>query len=397
VKFNKDHYIMPAIFFAALIIRLIFVVKSANVVLSSDAAGYDMLGLSIANGSGFSDIFGNPYSFYPPGYPFFLSMIYRLFGHSYLAVRVIQSVVGSLNCVLIWLIAKALGAKRAGVIAAVISVIYFPFIKSTELLLTELIFTFLLLLMTFLLVRAQKILTFQNVIIAGILLGIAVLTRATMIFYILFALPVFIFGAVSSRSNFFKKYVIFCLVFIIIVVSWTIRNYSVYHKIVPIATQGGATLYSSYCPPGGIFGKLATEDDPVIAEAARIQSQAEQSDFLVKKTIDFIKKNPVKVCILELKKIMYFWAPFDWEIVGGRWFNVIYLLSAPFFIYGFMLACIEFKRFYSVLLPIIYFQVMALIFYGSPRFRLPIEPFLFMLSALGALKIYEFYRVRKSA
>lgn len=397
MKLTKDHYILSGIFVVALIIRLILTVKSANIP-SSDAAGYDMLGLSLAQGKGFTDIFGNPYSFYPPGYPFFLSIIYRLFGHSYLAVRAAQSIVGSLNCVLIWLIAKALGSKKAGIIAAIAAIVYFPFIKSTELLLTELFFTFLLLLLTFLFVKVKppKILTFKNTVIAGFLLGAAVLTRATMIFYVLFVLPVFFFSMPGQSANIFKKYLVLCVVFVLTVLPWTIRNYVVYHKIVPVATQGGITLYSSYCPPGGIFGRLAGEEDPVIAEAGRISSQAEQSDFLVKKTIDFIKKNPAKACVLELKKILYFWAPFDWEIVGGKWFNIIYLLSAPFFIYGFVIACREFKKFYPILSPIIYFQIMTLIFYGSPRFRLPIEPFLFILSAVGLLKLYESYSAGKT-
>jgi hypothetical protein len=137
---------------------------------------------------------------------------------------------------------------------------------------------------------------------------------------------------------------------------------------------------------------LAAVGDPVIAETGKISSSAERSDFLVKKTFDFIKGNPKKVFVLELEKIIYFWAPFDWEIVGGRWFNFIYVTVFPFFVFGLFLGLRQLDRSYVVLLPIIYCQIMALIFYGSPRFRLPIEPYVFILGGLGILHCLRLHK-----
>ena len=72
-------------------------------------------------------------------------------------------------------------------------------------------------------------------------------------------------------------------------------------------------------------------------------------------------------------------------IVGGRWFNLIYTVMLPFSALGFLSIRRRFKEFYPIILPIIYFQIMTLIFYGSPRFRLPIEPYLFILSVIGMI------------
>lgn len=395
MRFNKNYYPIVIIFFIALVIRLAYAVKS-NEMPSADAVRYDALGLSLAQGKGYVDLNGKPCSFYPPFYPAFLSVVYLIFGHNYLAVRIIQSIIGSFSCVLIWLIAKTLINNKAGIIAGMVSVIYFPFIKSAELLSTELLFTFLLLLVTLFLVKAPKSLEGKKIAVLGVLLGIAVLTKATMLLYILFIVPMFFFWRGKRTFMYaFKKYVVMFIFFAMSILPWTIRNFIVYHKIVPIATQGGITLYSGYCPPGGIFGKLAGDEDPIAFEASKISCPAEQSNFLVKQTISFIRKNPAKIPVIELKKILYFWAPFDWEVVGGKWFNVIYVIMAPFFILRFFVVFREFKKFYSILLPIAYFQIVSLVFYGSPRFRLVIEPFLFIFSAAAILELYGLFSSKK--
>lgn len=391
-----NKYIVAGIFIFALAVRVFFAVKSADV-LNGDAIRYDALAVSLAEGRGYVDEAGNPCSHYPPFYPFFLGAVYSLFGHAFAVVRIIQSAIGAVICVLIWFIAKMLINTRAGIIAALFSTIYPPFIKMSELLMTELLFTFLLLLITVWMltwpVRGKII----YAALAGILLGMASLTRAAMLFYIFFIFPVFLW---SNRKRRFtapiKQFLLLSLFYTATLAPWTIRNYVVYHKFVPIATQGGITFYSSYCLPGGVFGKLADDRDPVVVEANKISSPAERSSLLFSKGIEFIKQNPAKFFSLQFQKILYFWAPFDWEIIGDKWFNILYVLMAPFFIGGFFLAFKEFRKFYPILLPILYFQIVSLVFYGSPRFRLPVEPFLFILSAMYILKYYGYLKTRYS-
>ncbi|MDD5449073.1 MAG: glycosyltransferase family 39 protein [Candidatus Omnitrophica bacterium] len=388
MKPAKNRYLVFMIFFAALLIRLAYVVKGNDIPVA-DAMHYDALGLSLSQGKGYVESNGIPHSFYPPLYPFFLSLIYRLFGHNYLAVGVTQAIIGSFSCVLIYLIGKSLINNLGGIIAGIITIIYFPFIKSAGLLLTELFFTFLLLLITLLLLKAPRAFESKAMAVLGILLGAAALTKVMMLLYILFIIPVFFFSLGGKPlSDIMKKYSVALVFFIMSLLPWTIRNFVIYHKFIPVATQGGITLYSGYCPPKGVFGMLAGDKDPIVVEADKIACPAEKSNFLVGKTVQFIKENPGKVLGLEVKKILYFWAPFDWEIVGGRYFNIMYVVMAPFFISGFFMALMEFKRFYPVLLPIIYFQLMTLVFYGSPRFRLIIEPFLFIFATIGILGLY---------
>ena len=381
-RFTEKYHILGFIFLLAFIIRLLFVLQSTDVP-TADAYVYDRLGLSISQGDGYVNAHGRPFSFYPPFYPFFLSLIYALFGHSYLAVRIIQSILGALTCVLVYSIGDRLKGRTVGILAASVATLYLVFIKSAELLLTESFFTFLLCMVVFYIFKAREEKAgFKNCAILGLLIGLSLLTKSAMMFFPLFLLPAFI----DIKKGRAKKYLFMLLFFALTVSPWLVRNYNVFHRFAGVSTQSGIGFYSSYCPPEGIFGRLATLDDPVIREAGNISSPVLRSNFLIRKTLEFIVKNPVEVLKLESKKILYFWAPFDWEIMGGKWFNFAYVMFLPFFAIGLFLSFEEFRKFYPVLIPIIYFQIIALIFYGSPRFRLPIEPYIFILAAIGVLK-----------
>ena len=60
----------------------------------SDFAWFDERAAELAAGIGFQEN-GIPTAFWPPGYPFVLSLIYRLFGHSWLAGMLFNAVLGT--------------------------------------------------------------------------------------------------------------------------------------------------------------------------------------------------------------------------------------------------------------------------------------------------------------
>jgi hypothetical protein len=228
--------------------------------------------------------------------------------------------------------------------------------------------------------------------ILGLLSGLAALTRSVAVFLPFFVLPAFIYSERGNFRNILKKYTVVLLFFTLSMAPWVIRNYKVYHVFVPSSVEGGLGFYLSYFPPDGIFG-IVPKSGPILAESSKIQDPVLRNKFLMIKTFDFIISNPKKVMALEFKKILYQWAPFDWEIVEGRWFNLPYVIMLPFFALGIFFVLREFMRFYPVILPIIYVQVMSLIFYGSPRFRLPIDPYIFMISMAGILWIWRRIRM----
>src|ERR671934_2562469 len=66
----------------ALVVRIAYVDATPGYTARHDARDYDVHARSIAEGHGFSEkiAYGRPTAFRPPGYPYFLGGVYRVFG-----------------------------------------------------------------------------------------------------------------------------------------------------------------------------------------------------------------------------------------------------------------------------------------------------------------------------
>src|SRR5262249_38698577 len=115
----------------------------------------------------------------------------------------------------------------------------------------------------------------------------------------------------------FKGGFLAAMVMVLVLIPWAIRNYTVFHHFVFLATQDGITLYSSYWPPRvgskPIWGNLAGKDDPVVAEAFKLGDEVMVSDYLKAKTINRLEDNPSYFFQLWPSKLISLLAPFDWE------------------------------------------------------------------------------------
>src|SRR6185295_9203516 len=90
--------------------------------LMGDARGYDVWARQLAAG----DWIGRDVFYQAPLYPYFLGVIYKLFGHSLLTVRIIQAMVGSASCALIGAATCRLVSRNAGLLAGFALALYAP-------------------------------------------------------------------------------------------------------------------------------------------------------------------------------------------------------------------------------------------------------------------------------
>ncbi len=115
-----------AIFAVALLIRLLHVWQLSRSpffdALLGDAHGYDEWARRIAGG----EWIGTDVFYQAPLYPYFLGVIYSLFGHSLVAVRIIQAIVGAGACALVGLAGARFFSPRVGTIAGVALALYAP-------------------------------------------------------------------------------------------------------------------------------------------------------------------------------------------------------------------------------------------------------------------------------
>ena len=135
------------IFLLALLLRVAFIIfydhgkMLQNQLYAPDEYSYDQIAVNFLNGKGLVTDDGL-YARRGPVYPLFLAIIYFIFGHSYVAVRFIQAIIGSSTPLLIFFIAKKLVCIEIAIIASWLSFLYYPFIYQPAYLSNEILFTF---------------------------------------------------------------------------------------------------------------------------------------------------------------------------------------------------------------------------------------------------------------
>ncbi len=241
---NKRLYL--AIFLCALLIRLVFVANLEEKWYFYDTEHYDKAASSILAGKGFGGGFNfsndpelrSVYSL-PPIYPIFLATIYFLFGRHFLIVRIVQSIVSALTCLMMYFIGeKVFNDKKVGLIAASISIFYPLLIFSSGLLYIEALFTFFISMTIYYVFRVydeEKYVWLS--ILTGLFLGLATLARPVIFsFYPFLALWVFMI----LIKPFKKRLTILAFIFssaVLTMMPWTIRNYNVFGRFVPVSAE----------------------------------------------------------------------------------------------------------------------------------------------------------------
>src|SRR5688572_30164159 len=114
------------IFLVAFAVRLLHIWQLRSTpffdTLLGDANGYDKWAVRLAAG----DWIGSDVFYQAPLYPYFLGVVYAVFGRDLLVVRIVQAAIGSASCVLLALACARLFSKRVGLIAGLALALWAP-------------------------------------------------------------------------------------------------------------------------------------------------------------------------------------------------------------------------------------------------------------------------------
>ena len=240
MKARKSEFLLIGIFLLALVIRFVYLnqIISTPVFngLAADSEEYETFARTILAGN-FTPkdiIYLNPF------YPFFLALIYLIFGHNPLSVVIIQGIIDSISALLIYYIASKLFSKGVGLVAAFIYACYGIAIFYTGILLAPTVIIFLTLLFIASLIIAEekgKLLIF---FIAGILFGMMVLARPNNLLFLTF-LPLWFFSPLKKKLGMRKSIqglVVLLVGFFMVVSLITLRNYMIEKRFSSSATAG---------------------------------------------------------------------------------------------------------------------------------------------------------------
>jgi len=400
---SNKKIILALIFLLALGLRLGIVFNLSEEMQQpvSDAIQWDNMAKGLLEGKGLVNKFGNPSSYRMPLYPGFLATIYYLFENDWQAVRVAQSFLGAFLTIIMYLLSRVFLKRTTSFFVAFITAIYAPFIMYSyfggpAFLLSEGLFMFLLAVsVLFLAYASYRKSSFLNIFLAGLFLGLATMTRPSSASLTAVYLGFFYYKNQDLPVKMIlKKIMPFVIAMAILFIPWTIRNYKIQGAFIPLNTHDGVVFYcgnnSTAKGSWGRAGMRATD-----AEYERCGGYSTLSDLEIR-TINYdmafadLKENPQRIPGLLTRKVLVFWSPFN----ENERYNLAYGIIAMFAFIGALVWRFQKKQGLSLILWIFAcFTFGAIIFFGDPRFRYPIEPYLVILSAFGMAWLWSRPRI----
>ncbi|MDO8805320.1 MAG: glycosyltransferase family 39 protein [Elusimicrobiota bacterium] len=381
---SEEKYFLPALFSAALALRLAYVLRSGQQNLSPDAYVWMETAWSIASGNGFGG------SWRPPGFAFFLAGIFSLTGKSVLAVQLTQCLLGSFTVVFTAVTAKRIFGRATGLLSGAL-VCFYPYLLAyTRDPISETFLTFMLSAAILRIVIAAQRPSARNYAFAGVLMGLTGLTKSTTLPFFLLAC-----GWLWWQTGKFRSGLIAGLFVLLSIAPWTFRNSIFYggSYVMPVSTPW-QSFYGASCDEAlwqetaGAFdrpmdSKMTEPAIPKDWEQLRSLPVPERDRLCREKALAWIKANPDKFYYLLHRRFMHFWRlypmmAYKWQKYAAMATSGLYI---PLAAVGFFLSYRRFKDTSLFAALFASYTLVHIFFVTTLRYRVPLDPYLIILAA----------------
>ncbi len=373
---------------------------------AGDEVDYHYVAVNLSEGQGYRLENGELTARRPPLYPLLLAVLYRVFGASVTLARLFQVLLGTVLIALVFFATRRFFNPGAAWLAAALTAVnpYLVFISAY--LLTENLYAILLL--AGVLVVARPPLpagSLRRAAFAGLVLGLATLCRPTAW---MAALWVAGFGVIlgdgSLKGRFARGMVLVSFV-LLMLVPWAVRNHAVFDRWEFFTLHGGITFYqgnnSAVLEYPQYHGGVAPLEMLPGWDEIKSMSEAERDVTARAMGRAFLRENKARVPLLAWRKFVRFWRfRSDVGLSGiksGWWFSkdsrlgklasafdagLLYsVVVIPLFVVGLFANLRNRRRILCLVGLVVVHTFVALVFFGSLRMRIPIEPVIVMFAA----------------
>jgi hypothetical protein len=401
--------------------------------LQLDAAGYDRW----ANALAFGGDPGPTTLMQAPIYPWFLSLLYRVFGPNLLMVRSVQALVGTASCGLIMLCTRRFfRSTAAAILAGLFAALYAPLIFYEGLILPATIVVFLnILFVTILFTDARP--GTPRIIASGVVLGAAGAANPPTLLLFPFALLHLKFAVAPSPGvpgraaparrgmpRFLARSLLLTSGIVAAIAPVAIRNAVRTGEFIPLTTGAGINLYLGNNPAANGFYKVPAYRGASIggnpeeqafnmahiasSESGRALAHTEVSNFWLRASIDYIRDNPRTWGSLLWKKFIFFWNGYERASVENFYFHrrfrgvlrlplLTFGAVVPLGLLGIFLTRSRWRRLWLLYGGVLTYVLTALIFYVLARYRLPAVAFLMPFAGAAVVELVSLARSRRIA
>ncbi len=344
-----------------------------------------------------------------PLWPILIALLSLIFGKSDFFARMLLCILDAGTCVLISLFARDLFQHRVGIIIGIIAALDPTLYIYTGWLYTETLYTFLLFAFCYTLYRLQRRFRLRTVVLSGALVGLLSLTRPNGLLVLLLGIAwLAVMGWLLRHSwrQILSGTLLMAVTACMLIAPWTVRNYEVSHSFVPVATGDGTVLLGAYnnaiLNTPGYQGSWVNplRSSPKIAYAFPLLTcnapcEVARETAFRDAAIQWIKTHLAAMPYVLAMHLVNMWQPiapeadmpiyrFPYQFSSKLVLVVLNLFAWPIYalaLYGLIMTRGKWRELLFVYLILLFTILENLIFYGSPRFRAPIEPLLLLLSA----------------
>lgn len=348
----------------------------------ADGIWYHQLAQHLAHGAGYTWSDGTPTAFIPAGYPVALSLAYRLFGDNMLTGKILNLFLSLAIVPLLFELFRNVWNERVARLGIVIYAFSIAQISFVGIVFSEMLFSVVLIAALVCVVRshAGDRVTMYDVMI-GIFTGMAGLIRPVGLLIPLAATAVWLMHRMSLRLI-ARRIFFITVVTSIMLIPTIVRNYYLFHEIVPISTNGGINFLIGNNAEATGYYKMPSN-------IHLFGNEAEQSKQAYGLGFQWIRTHPVDALWGIMKKAFHLFhrndsgilfsivkttSPVPWMVAlcsmileNGIYYLLIILTAMYIYRHRSMLRLNE----YFLIFVWCSMTLLYLIYFGSHRFHVP--------------------------
>lgn len=409
------------IFLVALAVRLVHLWQIQPSpffdVLLGDANGYDEWARRLAAG----DWLGTEVFYQAPLYPYFVGVVYAVFGRDLLILRVIQALIGSASCALLGMAGTRFFSKNVGLTAGLALALYAPAIFFDGLIQKSVLDMFFVCLSLWL---VSRIISGSATRVSWIGLGLAMgglaLTRENALLLSVVILAWALYSPdveAGLKTRRYGRVVWFLTGLAMVLLPVAARNHSVGSGFYLTTSQFGSNLYIGNNPTADgtyasiRFGRGAPEferlDATEVAEESvgHALTPAEVSSYWTGRVIDYVTSQPLDWLQLSGRKVLLLlnatemldtesqesYAEWSWPLAIGGWvghFGVLVPLAAA----GLFVTWPQRRQLWPLHVMAVAYAASVVGFFVFARYRYPLVPFLMLSGATAVAGSLAFWQ-----
>lgn len=340
----------------------------------------------------------NPTTFMMPGLPYTLAFFTLIFGKlsGLVAFRIFQALLQTLCLILVFLIGRKIFNSKVGIVAVFLELFYISELWVPNLILTETLFKFFVLLLVYFSIFAIEKKQLKYYILGGISWGLATLTRPTIALFPLVILIMWLLKKYSFK-DILKYTLVVALTFSIVLSPWWIRNYSIFHEFIPLTEASGNPMlqgtYINYNRTGDTLDYSEFNYSNTLSERESNKVEIAISKYRLK---NLVPKDPLGYAYWYTigKAKHQILSPFYWipiYDISTRSATIYHLILLVISLLGGILFFRNKQRNKMgtlLFLTIMYFIVVYLPFFAFSRYFYPAIPFVMIFAASFIVNLY---------